>query len=357
MKVLAAFFKYDYGIKARGASLERDVFIPSMTSAGADVVPFWLEDNGYPDNIDELQKKLICCADDIKPDIIFFIMMGDEIKNDTLKKLSEKYITVNWFCDDQWRFDNYTKYKAPFLRYSITVDKYSIAKYHAIEFKNVILSQWAAANYIKRVDFEKIRYMYDVSFVGSKNLTREWYIYELKKQGVDVVCFGAGWDNGRISMDEMKKIFLNSKINLNLSNSVPTDYRYRRFLIKKCITMACSLKTYVQISEFKKFIRVCYYFLFPYKSQKSVEQIKARNFEIPGFGGFELTQYALQLEDYYLIGSEIAVFSGLDDMIRQVQYYLVETVKRKKICNAGYLRTREYSYKTRFKHIFKEICR
>ena len=34
-------------------------------------------------------------------------------------------------------------------------------------------------------------------------------------------------------------------------------------------------------------------------SKKTSEQIKARNFEIPGFGGFQLSQYSLGLEDFY----------------------------------------------------------
>ncbi|GAH96354.1 unnamed protein product, partial [marine sediment metagenome] len=43
------------------------------------------------------------------------------------------------------------------------------------------------------------------------------------------------------------------------------------------------------------------------RSKKRIEQIKARNFEIPALGGFQLTNYCLSLEDYFEIGKEIVM--------------------------------------------------
>lgn len=173
MRILAALLKYDYGIKNRGESLEKLVFVPAMENAGAEVKTFWLEENGYPNDIEGLQKKLIDSADSINPNYIFFILMRDEIKIETIKKLSEKYATINWFCDDQWRFDNFTKFVAPFLNYSITMDKYSVNKFKDLGCK-VIHSQWATNEFIENIDIENINYKYDISFIGGKNFTRVW---------------------------------------------------------------------------------------------------------------------------------------------------------------------------------------
>jgi len=143
MKVFAPLFRYDYGIAERGDSMEKIFFVPALAQC-SEVFPFWLEDHGFPQDIEGLQKSIIEMAEIIKPDLIFFIFMRDEIKVSTIQRLSEKWITVNWFCDDQWRFEIFTRFRAPSLSYNITVDKYSLTKYAEIGCKNVILSQWAA---------------------------------------------------------------------------------------------------------------------------------------------------------------------------------------------------------------------
>jgi spore maturation protein CgeB len=86
-----------------------------------------------------------------------------------------------------------------------------------------------------------------------------------------------------------------------------------------------------------------------------VESVKARNFEIPGCGGFQLSQFALELEDYYQIGKEITVFSNTDDLVKQVEYYLRFGNEREKIRKNGYLRTREHTYDLRLNKILKSL--
>ncbi len=356
MLILAAFLKYDYGFIDRGESIEKAVFLPAMKKAGADVSTFWLEDNGYPHDIHLLQERLIARAEELNPVYIFFVLMNNEITSNTLKILNKKYKTVNWFCDDQWRFNSFTSRIAPLLTYSVTVDKFSIVDYKKFGCKNVILSQWATHFLTEENDIKKVSYKYDITFVGGKNLTREWIIYELKRSGIDVICFGTGWKNGRVSFSEMNEIFKASKINLNLSNSIPVDYRYRKYLLKKIIMtfVVFGFKDSL-FSQLRSKLFMIKSFLFPGRSLKNVEQIKARNFEIPGCGGFELSQYSPGVEDYYIIGTEISVFSNIDDLKRMVIYYLFNEEERERIRIAGYRRTKNYTYEKRFLDIFREI--
>ncbi|MCD8044116.1 MAG: DUF3880 domain-containing protein [Bacteroides sp.] len=228
-KVLFACLKYDYGRKERGISIERKAMLPAFVENKCDVVKFWLEENGFPNNLYLLQINLINTAEKNNPNLIFFVLMNNEIRLSTLDYLRERFIIINWFCDDQWRFDNYSKFVAPHLTYSITVDKYSLDKYRKINC-NAILSQWAPIEIDSAISEDK--YRYDVSFVGSWNPTREWIISSLKKNGIEVECFGSGWPNGRISYNRMREIFHTSKINLNLSNSLPSDFAFRMFLMK-----------------------------------------------------------------------------------------------------------------------------
>jgi len=349
LKVATIFLKYDYGIKERGEGLEKKYFLPAIIKNSDQVVSFWLEENGYPNNIDLLQQNIITFCELNKPDVVFFILMRDEVRIETIKYLSERFITINWFADDQWRFDYFTKYVAPCLTFSITVDKFSIQKYNQIGCK-AILSQWAAMDYLPNLNFENIEYKYDISFVGGKNITREWFIYELSKSGCHVECFGSGWNNGRVTDDEIKQIFYNSKINLNLSNSVPNDIRFYKYLLKRIFI----LNKNDNVISFLKRIKHSIALILGNKD-KNVEQIKARNFEIPGFGGFQLSQYALEIEDYYEIGKEIAIFSNIDELKRSVSYYLNNDIERINISKNGYLKTQGNTYDKRINKILNEV--
>jgi spore maturation protein CgeB len=356
LKILFAGLKYDYGVIERGVSLESKTFVPSLNSNASQFLTFWFEENGFPDRIELLQKNLIDFAIVNSPDIIFFVLMNNEVSITTLNKLKEKFITINWFCDDTWRFHSFSKFIAPHFTYSITNDKFSLNKYKTIGYKNVILSQWASIDYDNTLSLKNIEYKYDITFVGGKNPTREWIINELIKNDLKVECFGTGWENGRVSFSQMKEIFLHSKINLNLSNSVPSQLSFLKYLIKGFFLSFFSIKTNKNLAEYLNNIKlylqgIKFYFF----AAKTSEQIKARNFEIPGFGGFQLSQYTLELEDYFSIGNEIAIFSNTSELIQQCKYYLENSEIRESICFNGYRRTEFHNYNDRIKSILNHI--
>jgi len=87
MKISTVFLKYDYGIKKRGESLEFRAFYKSILYNFENVSPFWLEDNGFPNNLNNLQTKLIEFVKIEKPDFVFFCLMSYEINIETLKKI------------------------------------------------------------------------------------------------------------------------------------------------------------------------------------------------------------------------------------------------------------------------------
>ena len=330
MKIVPVFLRYDYGIKSRGDSLEYNGFYPALKQITDDVYPFWYDE--YLNKKEELQKRVIKFIDDVSPDIVFFILMKDEFSFDTFDYLKNKYTTINWFCDDQWRFENFTRYYAPHFTYSVTTDKFALSKYREIGYKNVILSQWASFGCSVNIDFEveAIKYKYDVSFVGGISGYRKWLINRLKRKGAKVECFGAGWENGRISFEEMAEIFKTSKINLNVSNSASYDIRY-------IFSSAKSLREFV-------------------KAKKRIEQLKARNFEIPAFGGFQLTNYVPSLEDYFDIGREVAVYTSIEDLVLQINYYLNNEEERREIMIGGYKKAiNEGTYLNRLKEVFEKI--
>lgn len=260
---------------------------------------------------------------------------------------------MNWFADDQWRFNTFTKHIAPYFDISVTTDRFSLPNYKNLKIKNVILSQWGGP-VPSGSSAQYSNYEYDITFVGGYNLVRGWYIQFLIDAGFNVQCFGAGWPNGRVSQEEMVRIFNVSKICLNLSNSQPANYRYLLFMLKRVLysVIGISVVKMGYLYAIKSAIIGLSNFL---KSGKRVEQVKARNFEIPASGGFQISHFALQLEDFFRPGKEIAIYSTPEELVQLVRYYLEHDVERENIRQAGYIRSQEHSYDNRMEKLLSEV--
>lgn len=327
--ILAVLMRWDYGIPPRGLSGEERIFYSNFKKLVSDVEVFWFDE--YLSDLSELQMSLIVKADEIKPDLIFFIPYTDQFSFETLDYLKGNYSTLAWFGDDQWRFDYYTFKYAPHFTYVSTTDLWSVSKYKKLGIKPIV-TQWAAQSFTEAKNQlpNNQHYKYEVSFIGAYNESRGWFIKQLARLGIKVECFGMGWPNGKISFEDMDKIFRTSKVNLNLSNSVSNDIRF----------------VFGGVLNFGRWL----------KSKKRAEQIKARNFEIPLAGGFQLSNYVLGLEHYFKIGEEVAVFNNPEECAKQIQFFLENEDLREMIKINGYLRTKsEHTYLHRLEKILEEI--
>jgi len=327
MKILYVDLEYDYGMKSRGINtIGHDGFKKSFETLGHDVVMFYYDN--YLSNTIPLQNDLKAFADDTQPDLIFFSLFTDQFDIETLEALKSKYTTVNWFGDDQWRFDDFTSHYANHFTYCITTDKFSIPKYQILGQSNVIYSQWAA---IDSHDIPVFKgYKYDVSFVGGFHPYRKWFIDSLRKRGINIEAFGNGWENGPLSANEMNELFTSSKINLNIGNSNSFDIRY--------------LLSHWRVLPLH------------FRSTKNASQIKARNFEIPYFGGFQLTDYAPSIENYFDIGKEIVCYKDIDEAELLIKFYLGNEKEREKIKNNAHLKaTNQHGYIHRLQKVLEQI--
>jgi len=343
--------EWDYCDPKRGPSMEKECFYKNLAKLVANVEPFWYD--AYIDNIPKLQELLVEKARAYNPDLMFFIPYKNQFSAETLDLLKNKWPTCAWFGDDTWRFESYSSKLAPYFTHVCTTDIFSVEKYKKIGVEP-ILTQWAAQPLAAPSSFAKVsegrgpaklllseadpaaplppggEYRYAVSFVGAKNSVRSWFVRVLGDSGIPVECFGHGWPNGKVSQNEMNKIFRGSRINLNLSNSATPDLRYL-------------------VSSPRNFVS---YII----ANKTSGQIKARNFEIPLAGGFQLTNYVAGLERYFKIGEEVAVFATPEECAAQIRYYLANEGERITIAMAGNARAgREHTYLSRFEKILSTI--
>lgn len=349
MKILYVALKYDYGKSERGFSFEHYNFYDSLVKMNGgrnQVIYFPFDEVMLKIGRDKMNNKLLEEVLQHRPDLCFFVLFEDEFKKKTIKKISSsgKTVTLNWFCDDHWRFDNFSKYWAPYFNWIVTTDSQAPTKYHNIGYENVIKSQWACNYFLYRpLDLPKI---YDVTFIGQPHSNRKKIIEKIEKADINVKCWGRGWPIERVAQKQMLKIFSQSKINLNLVKSSGN------------INLKSMAGIFLKRANHKIQIQNPNYWGDNFKSLmgRGREQIKGRNFEIPGCGNFLLTSNADNLGDYYQKGKEIVIYKDVKDLIDKIRYYLVHDEEREAIAKAGYRRTlRDHTYEKRFNEIFKII--
>lgn len=154
-------------------------------------------------------------------------------------------------------------------------------------------------------------FKYDVSFIGGKYGWRPNFIRKLQKMGINVTCFGNGWENGPLSDEEMVKLYSQSRINLGFAG----------------------------VGHSKKLM--C---------------LKGRDFEVPMSGGLYLTQNNSELSLVYNIGEEIVTYQNEKDCAEKIKWLLAHPSEADFIRNAGHKRAqKEHTWEIRFQSVFQTL--
>ncbi len=348
MKVLYVASKFDYGKVERGFSFEHFNFFETFFRTGNDIIYFDFKSIMKKIGKKAMNSLLERTAFKEQPDIVFTFLTEYELEPETIQNLSKSgsFSTINWFADDHWRYDNYSRYFAPFFNWVITTDEVAYGKYLHNNQRNVILSQWACNQFVyqKKV----MDYKYDISFIGQAHGSRSKLINKIRGHNFDVTTRGSGWEGDRISQSEMVDFFNQSRINLNFSNSsvvLPQNW------------LTTFDKFFLYRNHFKgiwRKIRSLNGQKSPFYSSSS--QIKGRNFEIPGCGGFLLTNYINNIEQYYEEDKEIVCFRNEKELIAKIDYYLNHETERETIAKKGWEKTlTNHTYIHRFNDVFRTI--
>jgi spore maturation protein CgeB len=325
MRIVYAGMKYDYGDPARGLSFEHTNIYDSLAHMGHEIIYFDFMHEFQISGRDTTSRRLVDLVRAEKPELLLCVLFTDQLNVDAVAGISRSSdtVTFNWFCDDQWRFESYSRYWAPAFNWVSTTATSALPKYEALGYRNVIKTQWACNHFLyKKLD---LPLLYEVTFVGQPHGDRRAVIRSIERAGIRVQAWGHGWPQGRLNQEQMIETFNQSRINLNLSNSSTTTSRFalRRWLVRKR------------------------------SSASELSQIKGRNFEVPGCGGFLLTDPAENLEAYYAPGREIGTFCRPAELVETIRYYLDHEDQRRAIAAAGYQRTAaEHTYERRFNEIF-----
>ena len=317
MKILCVLSRYAYGKPERGENYDYVHFVAAFERMGHEVDFFDSGDRSLYVDFADLNVALIEKVASGRPDLIFCVLMHYEIWLETLDLIRTKssVVVVNWGTDDSWKFNQASRFFAEHVDLHVTTDRTAAEAAPSRALDNVFLSQWAASSATLAEPCPSQSCRYDVSFVGSMYGYRADWIAALRVSGIAVSCFGHGTDKGVVDAAEIPRIYRTSRISLNFSGSGqnPGDMGHER-------------------------------------------QIKARTFEVPGAGGFLLTEVAPGLERYFAIGHEIATFDSPSELLKNVRYYLDHSGERDAIARAGHARVSiEHTYEQRISEILQKL--
>jgi spore maturation protein CgeB len=327
VKILVACMLHTYGDLKREYSYEYFNFYLSLQQMGHEVELF-----DYMGEIQALGKegmnlKLLEHVRQWKPAVTLFSLYTDQFEPSIVVKLREYTKTLCFFHDDTWRVD-YSRYWAPHFDFFTTPDVHGEMKYREIGLHSAIHFPFGCNE--KIFCMLNVAKKYDVSFVGGWHPYREWLIRRLEKNGINVHVVGHRWPNGEIDQGGMVKVFNETRINLNLSNSAPWDVRY----------LASSPRALIN----------------RLRSKKNIEQMKARPFEVSGCGSFQLSYYVEGLEYCYDLNREIGVYTDPDDLLEKVKFYLTHPELRESIAASGLKRTlSNHTFTKRFQKVFQRM--
>jgi spore maturation protein CgeB len=244
------------------------------------------------------------------PDLIFCCMTGDKSLTphepwEEIKEITQegKILTFNWFCDDEWRYESFSRHACSYFHVSSTTNRVYIPKYHKLGYKNIIMGPWHVNSEFYSKNTEKSEH---ISFCGQLNYDRITYMEYLKSNGVNV------FHHHGLEHKKMLEALGKSMIGINFSKN--------------------------------------------YNGNPPPTQLKLRPFEVTGAQSLLLSEYHDGIEEFFEIDKEIVCYSSPQEMFEKARFLLNNPEVAKKISDKGYSRfVREHESKKRLEKVLSEI--
>ena len=263
----------------------------------------------FYDTVNPIEKDFNKVVESFKPDLVFCMLTGDDSiapYEPWDKLLSEtqsgRTKTFNWFCDDTWRFDKFSKIACHSFTVCSTPEKDHLEKYKKQGYNNIIVGNWHANSALFKPIPMKDR-KHAISFIGALTPSRATFF----NNSPIPVDFLSG-----LTQEELFASHCTTQIGINLS-----------------------------VND---------------NDPAGKTQMKQRIFEVPAGGGVLLTQYHHGIEEYYEIGKEIMTFENVSEFSEMAMTLMNNEKLMKNVAAAGRKRfIEEHDSKKRLQKILTEI--
>ena len=247
---------------------------------------------------------------------VVFIFKGNRLYPSTLREIKRAYPNtklISWSGDNMSKWHNKSYFYHFGINYYDALFSVNIPSYRSIEktcSKPVFYIDKRADKYfhIPR-NPERLIFNYDVLFIGSYEKDRFSTLNYLALNGVKINIFGAMWDRHKGGFHS----------NLNIHFRELTGHDYTAAISESKITLG--------------FLR-----------KVNSDTQTSRTFEIPACGGFMLMERTQEHLRLFKEGVEAEFFENDDELLKKLQYYLLNDQGRENIAAKGYERGVQSGY-------------
>jgi len=247
--------------------------------------------------------------DNFKPDLLFCVMTGDKTVCpdepwESIHDITEKGTckTFNWFCDDTWRFDNFSSKVCRNFHFCSTTERSFLDRFSSIGYESIRYANWHSnPDAYSTVFCQKSNLL---GFIGNLNQDRERFISRLHSEDFQV----ANVKNA--SFEDMIHLYSSSLVGLNFTKSASDGRR----------------------------------------------QMKARIFEIPATRTLLLTERVDGIEEFFEVGKEIMTFGNEQELLEKVRWISSNAENAFKIALAGHQRyLRDHTSQVRLSNLLSSL--
>lgn len=223
------------------------------------------------------------------PQLLFCILTG--LEQDSLMEYiatsthQSRYLTFNMFCDDAWRFKEFSSKICKKFSACSTSEPFILEEYHKIGYDNVRVYPFPVCEELYYVEKNVERHINISTFSRWHSSERERMENMLK------VLKGPNVFKNNVSFEEMVITFNRSKIILN---SV--------------------------------------------QSSRNNKQMKMRIFEAPASGALLVTEQYEQINKYFIEDKEYVSYSNLEECKAKLEWLLTKPEKINRIAHLGHAR-------------------
>jgi spore maturation protein CgeB len=285
-------------------------------------------------NISLMNYRLKKTVRTFKPDLVF-IIKGETIRAKTLhwiKSTSPKTILINFYPDNPFVLWNGNSNQEvlislPCYDYFLSWSQMLMSVLESAGCKNVLYFPFAYDETVfnnNPIISDHKHYACDVSFVGTWDAEREWWLTGLitARPHLDLAIWGNNW---------LENLAQNSLLRPRLRDTAIYPPESVNIIQNSMINL--------------NFIR-----------KQNMTSHNMRTFEITSSGGFMLTQRTReQAEIFFKEDESLACFDTLDELIKKIDFYLKQPSIRKAVMHNSTTVAQHYTLQNYIKNLFKKI--
>ncbi len=269
--------------------------------------------------------------------------------------------TMNWYCNASYQLHLVADI-APAYDWCLVPEAFRLDDYRELGANPVYFQE--AANPLVYHPFDVPR-DYDVTFVGARYADRPNHVRDLLDAGIDVHAWGPGWLDpaGVRQVESFSDVLRVATHPATWRRLAARGYRRMRgpeyvqpILPRSAVGGPLSddemIRMYSRSNISLGFSGVAQ----SPTDRERITQIRLRDFEAPMSGAFYLVEYQPDLEEYFVIGKEIACYEGREDLVDKCRYYVAHPDEREAIRAAGHERAlRDHTWQQRFRTLFESL--